>query len=143
MQRRLSTTTRRRLRHAWERAGDRRRRVLAAARQLRRPRSVSNELQFCLAHVADPTGSGSILAVRGLLNASAIEAVHDATRSLSAGSRLYLDLTDASILSGPWLRMLESLVDALEEREVAVRVIGLNPHHPELRRHTDRSRKSI
>ncbi|MAT05233.1 MAG: hypothetical protein CL424_09350 [Acidimicrobiaceae bacterium] len=132
----LAPTTRRRLQHAWDRLVERRRRLGDTVRAARSPRSVStDELQYRVAHVADPHGTGSILAVEGLLNAAAIEAVHHATSSLPTGSRLYLDLTGASILAGPWLRMLESLVDALEERDVAVCVVGISPHHPELRRH--------
>lgn len=134
MKTRLAATTRRRIRHTVERLDRRRTALWSIARRRRTPRSVSTtELQFRLAHVADPNGGGSILAVRGLLNAAAIEAVHDATAPLQPGARLYLDLTGASILAGPWLRMLETLVDALEERGVSVRVVGVSPHHPDLR----------
>ncbi|TDT16119.1 hypothetical protein BDK89_1701 [Ilumatobacter fluminis] len=129
-------TTRRRLHHTWERFQERRKQLSAAVAAKRPPRSVQTpELQYRLAHVADPHGTGSILAVQGLLNAAAIEAVHDATVVLPADSRLDLDLSGAAILSGPWLRMLEALIDALEERGVQVRVTGISPHHPELRRH--------
>ena len=129
-------TTRRRLHHTWERFQERRRQLSAAVAAKRLPRSVqAAELQYRLTQVADPHGTGSILAVQGLLNASAIEAIHDATVVLPTGSRLDLDLTGAAILSGPWIRMLEALIDALEARGVHVRVTGLSPHHPELRRH--------
>lgn len=128
-------TTRRHLYLTWDRFRARRRRLSAVVTAKRSPRSVqTSELQFRLAHVADPHGCGSILAVQGLLNASAIDAVHHATVVLPGGARLDLDLTGAVILAGPWLRMLEALIDALEARGVHVRVVGVSPYHPELRR---------
>ena len=129
-------TTRRRFQHSWQRIQARRPQLLAAIAARRSPRSVQpSEVQYRLAHVADPHGTGSILAVQGLLNAAAIEAVHEATISLPEGARLDLDLAGAAILTGPWLRMLEALIDALEDRGLQVQVTGVSPHHPELRRH--------
>lgn len=85
-----------------------------------------------LAHVPDPDGHGEILALHGLIDASGIEHLIGRTRHLPAGSRIYLDLTDAIIRTGPWMRMLESVADTLEVRGVEVRITGVNPSHPDL-----------
>jgi hypothetical protein len=51
---------------------------------------------------------------------------------LPLGSRVYLDLTDATIRTGPWMRMLESVADSLESRGVEGRITGVSPSHPDL-----------
>jgi hypothetical protein len=82
--------------------------------------------------VPDPDGDGEILALRGLVDVAGIELLIGRTRHLPAGSRVYLDLTDAIIRTGPWMRMLESVADSLELRSVGVRITGVSPLHPDL-----------
>ena len=71
----------------------------------------------------------------GLVDATGIEALIRRTRDLPTGARVYLDLTDAIIRTGPWMRLLESVADALELRGVEVGITGVSPSHPDLGPH--------
>jgi hypothetical protein len=112
--------------------------IRAAVRRLHRrtattPAAIPPPAPACeLVHVPDPDGHGEIVALHGLVDATGVERLIERTRHLPAGSRIYLDLTDAMIRTGPWMRMLESVADALELRGVEVRITGVNPSHPDL-----------
>jgi hypothetical protein len=85
-----------------------------------------------LVHVPDPEGHGEIVALQGVIDANVVERLIARTRPLPMGSRVYLDLTDATIRTGPWMRMLESVADSLESRGVEVRITGVSASHPDL-----------
>lgn len=69
----------------------------------------------------------------GRLGANAIETLWDEAERLGNASAIHLDLTDAELTPGSSLRGLEILTDALESSGVDVRVVGLDPDHPDLR----------
>ena len=83
--------------------------------------------------IDDPDGRGAILVVRGVLDASSLRCLWCELDQLAGVSEVHLDLTDASILRGPWMDELGVLADALEDVGCDVGIVGVNPHHPDLR----------
>jgi hypothetical protein len=96
-----------------------------------------------LVHVPDPDGHGEIVVLHGLVDVTGIELLIGRTRHLPARSRVYLDLTDATIRTGPWMRMLESVADSLELRGVEVRITGVSPSHPDLGPRSDDADRTL
>lgn len=84
------------------------------------------------ARIDDPDGHSAIFVVRGVLDAHSLSDLWDDVEQLATTTTVHLDLTDASILPGPWLTEVEVLADALEAAGCDVQVVGVNPHHPDL-----------
>lgn len=83
-----------------------------------------------VARIDDPDGACSILAVRGFVDAATINTLWCEVDDIAA--TIHLDLTDATILSGPWMPELEALADSLETAGCDVVVVGVDPQHPDL-----------
>jgi hypothetical protein len=85
-----------------------------------------------VARIDDPDGRCTMLAVRGLVDAHTLDALWIEADQVRSTMSVHLDLTDATILPGPWMGELEVFADALEDAGCSVGIAGLNPHHPEL-----------
>lgn len=82
--------------------------------------------------VDDPDGSMRLVRVRGVLSWRSIDRLFDLLVEPMSIRGVHLDLIDARILDVPTMMRLERLVDCLEQRQVGVRIIGIDPAHPAL-----------
>lgn len=80
--------------------------------------------------VADPELDMSLMSVRGTVTSLQLDALESAMRSIDDGTILHLDLTDAVFPDPSAFTEFESLVDALEDRGVRIRIVGLRPVVP-------------
>ncbi len=88
---------------------------------------------FRIARIDDPDGSSTVLGLRGMVHRTSIDALRDEIADLRPPHAVYLDFTKAVILTGPYMAMLGQLIDAIEARELCVKVVGISPTHPSLR----------
>lgn len=83
-------------------------------------------------HVDDPDLPFRLVRAAGILGPSSIDRLLDACANLLAPSSLHLDLGDARIVDADTMQRLEAVLDRLERRGIAIRLVGLDPHHPVL-----------
>lgn len=84
--------------------------------------------------IDDPDAPFRLVRAAGLLTADSIDRLFDAWASLLAPYAIHLDLSDAHIADAGTMRRLESALDHLERQHISVRLVGIDPHHPVLRR---------
>ena len=82
--------------------------------------------------VDDPEPAFRLVRASGILGPSSIDRLLDAWTDLCAPSSLHLDLGDARIVDAVTMQRLETALDALEGDGIAIRLIGIDPHHPVL-----------
>jgi len=75
--------------------------------------------------IDDPEMAMRLLSVRGGVNPTSLEALANAFDEVGDGSRLHLDLTDAEFSDRSVLSGLAELLDALDDRRVHLRTVGL------------------
>jgi len=75
--------------------------------------------------IDDPELAMRLLSVRGGVNPTSLEALANAFDEVRDGSRLHLDLTDAEFSDRSVLSGLAELLDALDDRRVHLRTVGL------------------
>lgn len=95
---------------------------------LRRPMPSSLDV------VDDPDGAIRLVRLRGHVSAATLIELLEAGTALRAPRHVHLDLIDARIPTVTAMHALERTVDHVERLGVAVRVVGLDPHHPALSR---------
>lgn len=91
-----------------------------------------NSDRLAVSVVDDPTGRMRLIGVRGPVNVETVVRLATVLDAVEPGSRLHLDLTDATIAGPLALEHVERLVDRLELRGVRIRIVGLDPRHPAL-----------
>lgn len=82
--------------------------------------------------VDDPELPFRLVRAAGIIGPSSIERLLDAWADLMAPASLHLDLGDARIDDAATMQRLESGLDHLERQGIAIRLIGIDPHHPVL-----------
>ncbi len=93
-----------------------------------------------ISRIDDPGGGVRLIAVRGLVDATTIDALLDVLDENDDGDAIHLDLINAILADSETLRLLGAMIDELERRRVGVRIVGIDPLHPALRAiPTDRS----
>jgi hypothetical protein len=107
-------------------------RVLAQLTRLSRP-SAPGGAACTVSRIDDPEGSSTIIAVRGAVDAAGIMTLWATAERLDHATTVHLDLVNATIPLGPWMAELEALGNALEAAGLAVRIVGIDPAHPDLR----------
>ena len=75
--------------------------------------------------IDDPELAMRLLSVRGGVNPTSLDALAAAFDEVRDGSRLHLDLTDAEFSDRSVLSALAELLDALDDRRVHLRTVGL------------------
>jgi len=75
--------------------------------------------------IDDPDRSMRLLSVRGGLTGDSIPALADAFAEVPNSATLHLDLTDVELAHGAVITRLGALLDALEDRNVRMRIVGL------------------
>lgn len=89
--------------------------------------------------VDDPSGMMRLVGVRGVVTPDSVSPLLDTLDRIESAMSLHLDLTEARIVSGATLDVIEHSVDQLELRGVRIRIVGLDPRHPALSTHRPRS----
>jgi hypothetical protein len=95
--------------------------------------AVADDPDYRIVRIDDPEGASIVLALRGMVHQASIDALRDEIADLRPPHAVYLDFTEAVIMLGPAMSMLGQLIDAIEARELSVRVVGISPGHPALR----------
>jgi hypothetical protein len=85
-----------------------------------------------ISRIDDPHGSATIVAVRGTLDRDGLVALWDTAEHLSRATSVHLDLHNTTIPPGPWMAELEALGEALETAGLRVRIVGIDPTHPDI-----------
>lgn len=93
-----------------------------------RPSTISVE------HIDDPDRAFRLVRAVGVLTASSIDRLFDAWATLMPPYAIHLDLSDVRIDDADTMQRLESALDHLERERINVRLVGIDPHHPVLRR---------
>jgi hypothetical protein len=75
--------------------------------------------------IDDPERLFRLLSVRGALTADSITSLADAFAEVPNCAMLHLDLTDAALADASVIARLGALIDALEDRTVRIRIVGL------------------
>lgn len=83
-------------------------------------------------HVDDPELPFRLVRAAGIIDPSSIECLVDAWADVMAPASLHLDLGDARIDDAATMHCLESALDDLERHGIAIRLVGIDPHHPVL-----------
>jgi hypothetical protein len=83
-------------------------------------------------HVDDPERPFRLIRAAGVLGPSSIDRLVDAWASVTAPYALHLDLGDVRIDDAATMRRLETALDHLERQRIAIRIVGIDPHHPVL-----------
>ena len=81
--------------------------------------------RLVLGVIDDPDLSIRLLSVRGGLTAVSITALADALGEVPDHSMLHLDLNDVEFANAAVVTRLGAMVDALEDRGVRIRIVGL------------------
>jgi hypothetical protein len=81
--------------------------------------------RLVLGVIDDPDLSMRLLSVRGGLTAVSITALVDALGELPDHAMLHLDLSDVEFANRAVIARLGAMLDALEDRGVRVRIVGL------------------
>lgn len=85
-----------------------------------------------LDHVVDPDGTVWLFRVVGTATLRTIDEIDRLTAALGREHTVHVDVFDAEIRSGAVMRELEHLADRLEDANVRVRLVGVDPNHPSL-----------
>jgi hypothetical protein len=83
-------------------------------------------------HVDDPELRFRLIRAAGVLCPSSVDRLLDAWESVTAPYAVHLDLGDVRIDDAATMRRLESALDHLERQQIAIRLVGIDPHHPVL-----------
>ena len=89
---------------------------------------------YRISRIDDPEGTSTIIAGHGTLDRSALIELWDAAEQLPRVASVHLDLVNTTIPRGPWMAELEAFGEALEAAGLHVRIVGIDPAHPDLRR---------
>ena len=89
------------------------------------PPGGSADTSLVLGVIDDPDRSMRLLSVRGGLTAVSIAALADAFAEIPDYAMLHLDLTDVEFANAAVVTRLGALLDALEDRTIRVRIVGL------------------
>jgi hypothetical protein len=81
--------------------------------------------RLVLGVIDDPDLSMRLLSVRGGLTAASITALSDALGEIPDHAMLHLDLNDVEFANAAVVRRLGAMIDALEDRGVRIRIVGL------------------
>lgn len=81
-------------------------------------------------HVDDPLGQMRLIRVAGPVDPASIGDLFETWDALEAPYAIHLDLADAEIADADTMRRLEGALDHLERQQIAVRLVGVDPHHP-------------
>jgi hypothetical protein len=81
--------------------------------------------RLVLGVIDDPDRSMRLLSVRGSLTPVSITALADAVSEIPGHAMLHLDLTDVEFTNAAVIARLGAMLDALEERGVRIRIVGL------------------
>ena len=81
--------------------------------------------RLVLGVIDDPDLSMRLLSVRGGLTAVSITALADAFGEIPDHAMLHLDLNDVEFANAAVVRRLGAMIDALEDRGVRIRIVGL------------------
>jgi hypothetical protein len=81
--------------------------------------------RLVLGVIDDPDLAMRLLSVRGGLTAVSIAALADALAETPDRALLHLDLNDVEFANPAIIRRLGGLIDALEDRGVRIRIVGL------------------
>lgn len=92
----------------------------------------ASDASFEISRIDDPYGSATIIAGRGTLDARGLDALWDSAEQLGGVTSVHVDLHQATIPAGPWMAELEQLGEALETAGLQVRIVGVDPTHPDL-----------
>lgn len=84
--------------------------------------------------IDDPDEPFRLVRAAGSLTATSIDRLFDAWATLLPPHAIHLDLSDAHIADAGTMQRLESALDHLERQQISVRLVGIDPHHPVLRR---------
>lgn len=84
--------------------------------------------------VDDPDEPFRLVRAAGLLTLTSIDRLFDAWATLLPPYAIHLDLNGAHIADAGTMQRLESALDHLERQHINVRLVGIDPHHPVLRR---------
>ena len=87
--------------------------------------SAPSQPALVLGVIDDPERPMRLLSVRGALTADSITSLADAFAEVPSWAMLHLDLTDAECADAGVIARLGELVDALEDRTVRIRIVGL------------------
>ena len=87
--------------------------------------SAPTEHGLVIGVIDDPELAMRLLSVRGGVNPTSLDALASAFDEVRDGSRLHLDLTDAEFSDRSVLSALAELLDALDDRRVHLRTVGL------------------
>ncbi len=80
--------------------------------------------------VDDPRLPIRLVRAAGVIDPMSINRVLSTWEHLTAPHLVHLDLHDASIVDVTTMTRLEAALDHLERRRIAVRIVGVDPHHP-------------
>jgi hypothetical protein len=89
------------------------------------PSAGSAHTPLVLGVIDDPDRSLRLLSVRGGLTAFSIAILADALAEIPDFAMLHLDLTDVEFANSAVVTRLGALLDALEDRTIRVRIVGL------------------
>jgi anti-anti-sigma regulatory factor len=104
---------------------DRARGVINAGIEATRP-------SVAISRIDDPGGGVRLIAVRGLVAVTTIDALLEVLDGNHDGDAIHLDLTNAILADSESLQLLGAMIDELERRRVGVRIVGIDPLHPAL-----------
>lgn len=83
-------------------------------------------------YVDDPNLPIRLVRATGPIGVASIERLFRAFDGLHGPHHVHLDLGDAKISDRATMARLEVAVDELEQRQIDVRIVGIDPHHPAL-----------
>jgi len=89
------------------------------------PPSAPCQPALVLGVIDDPERPMRLLSVRGALTADSINSLADAFGEVPEYAMLHLDLTDVGFADTGVIARLGALIDALEDRGVRIRTVGL------------------
>lgn len=87
--------------------------------------SVAAQSGLVVGVIDDPELAMRLLSVRGQVSPASLDALAAAFAEVGDGSRLHLDLTDAEFSARSVVSSLAGLLDALDDRRVHLRIVGL------------------
>lgn len=113
----------------------------AVARSLRPVGTASNvpvRPTRLLSVIDDPEGGVRLIGVSGPVDCAVVADVAAAIEARCDIDHIHIDFTTAEIVPEHALDCLETMLDQVERYGVRLRVVGLDPEHPALRRRTTR-----